>query len=122
MFPQFDVSTMPFVPEEMYFRKNMVFEVIHPLHLDRIASGCVEKVYKYGYFMARIECNAPLIHTMRFIFHISSPWIMPCGFCAKHGIDLVVPRGEREQGFNWDTYCSIKGMKKLDLSSLPPVY
>lgn len=98
----------------------MVFEVIHPFNLDRIAAGKIEQVYKFGYFLATITCNKPLTESMQFVFHISSPWLLPCGFCAENGIELAVPSGESKATFNWKNYCSKKKAVRLDLSSLLP--
>lgn len=112
----------PYYPNTFVLQKRMAFEVIHPFHIHRIATGYVEEVYKHGYFLALIECNPPLLSKMQFVFHVTSPWLLPCGFSAQNGIELAVPSGEKENNFSWTTFCTKNKMQLLDLSKLGPVY
>jgi hypothetical protein len=111
---------MPPYPPEIRIKKRMVFEVIHPLSVHSLAVASVQSVLEFGYFMARVEPDSPLI-PISFCLHITSPCIVPCGFAAKHDLPLILPRGTKKESFNWNTYLQSNGLTQLDLSPLPPV-
>jgi hypothetical protein len=111
---------MPPYPPEMRIKKRMVFEVVHPVHVHTMAVASIVNVLDYGYFEARIEPDPPGV-PLTFCLHITSPWIVPCGFAGKHDLPLILPRGTNKESFNWDSYLQTPGVKYLDLSPLPAV-
>jgi len=115
-----DADSFPSYPSGIKIKRGQVFEVIHPINLDRIVAARVGQVYKHGYFLAQIDCNLPLL-CLSFCFHITSAWVLPVGFAQKHSIPLGVPWGEKEDTFDWEIYCMKKNASPLDLSMLQVV-
>jgi len=98
----------------------MVFETVHPIDLHLIAAARVAKVLKRGYFIAEVQCNSPNPN-VRFILHITSPFVLPLGFAVKHQVIFVPPTNENPEAFTWSAHIRKFGLIPLDLSVLPRV-
>lgn len=94
----------PKIPSHLKIQCGMVFEVRHPFFLYKFAVGVVQRKLRHGYFVAKIETNERSDYA-EFIFHVTSDYILPCGFCEKHNLDLDKPLGEDET-FSWTQYFS----------------
>jgi len=108
-----------FLPYDRHLdiRKGMYMEARHPLFLQLIGVAYVKKVLKHGYFIACFEPVKQCCVFTEFCFHISSPYILPCGFCASNGVEFTVPLGEDSEQFSWPTYLGEKDGFVLDLHS-----
>ncbi|CAL8085015.1 unnamed protein product [Orchesella dallaii] len=98
---------------------DMVFELRHPCNPYKMVTGRVYKKLNFGYFVAKIETNDPN-DQQTFVFHVTSDYILPWGFCSKHNIPLAVPKGENEECFNWSTYCKVNDLLPLGLEKVHP--
>lgn len=110
----------PKYPADLEIKAGMVFEACHPIFPGLIVAARVTKRLNYGHFEANLEANRGDVHT-QFVFHITSDYILPCGFAASHNIPLETPFGEDPENFCWNTYCRQLGVVPLQLSKLPPV-
>ena len=96
----------------------MKLEAIDPLNLSAICAATVKKVLKMGYVMIRVDCyeeDPGSAGADWFCYHITSPYIFPCGFAARHKLVLTPPHGYTKENFSWDDY-----LRKTTAKSVPP--
>lgn len=94
--------------EEMDLQVGMKLEAIDPLNLSAICAATIKKVLRRGYVMVRVDCYEEDSNSNGsdwFCYHISSPYVFPCGFSKENEISLTPPYGYRRDGsFSWDEY------------------
>lgn len=93
--------------EEMDLQVGMKLEAIDPLNLSAICAATIKKVLRRGYVMVRVDCyeeDSTNNGSDWFCYHISSPYVFPCGFCEENGITLTPPYGYDKSNFKWNDY------------------
>ncbi|CAL8104107.1 unnamed protein product [Orchesella dallaii] len=118
-FKRISKNSFPKYPSDLKIKVDMVFELRHPCNPYKMVAGRVYKKLNFGYFVAKIETNDS-DDQQTFVFHVTSDYILPCGFCSRHNIPLAVPEGEDEECFNWSTYCKINDVQPLGLEKVYP--
>jgi hypothetical protein len=89
----------------MRLKVGMKLEAIDPLNLSAICAATIKKVLRRGYVMVRIDSYEENSSGFDwFCYHISSPCVYPCGFCAENGIVLTPPTGYDKETFDWASY------------------
>ena len=108
--PKLPREALPQYPEHLIqIQVGMLLETRHPIRLSRIVGAEVVETFKYGYFM--IETRETKKDTrIKFIYHITSPFVLPLGFGAKHGVDV-----------DFEASSGISPDKTLNVDLLPPV-
>ena len=109
-FPNVLLESFPRYPEDkVKIRVGMYLETRHPIKLFKIVGAVIIKVFKHGYFMIETREDSKITR-VKFIYHITSPFVLHGGFAASHGIEVDVAQAD-------DLY--MKNMLRVDL--LPPV-
>ncbi|CAL8079714.1 unnamed protein product [Orchesella dallaii] len=94
--------------EQVNLEEGMMLEARNPLNPGAIGVGRIMKVLKFGYVMVRLEDNVITSGKQEngwHCYHITSPYVLPCGFCEEHGIPLTPPKDWKEEDdFHWESY------------------
>ncbi|CAL8079707.1 unnamed protein product [Orchesella dallaii] len=94
--------------EQTNLEEGMMLEAVNPLNPCAIGVGSIMKVLKFGYVMVRLEDNVMDLGKEEngwYCYHITSPYILPRGFCEKYGLPLTPPIDwEEENDFHWESY------------------
>jgi len=99
-----------------------MLEARHPIRPYQICAASVHRVLKYGYFVAEFRTTSKeLDHLTIFTFHVTSPFVFPCGFCHENDIQLIPPFGEPSTTFDWKKYFDKRGLQAAALDLIPPV-
>lgn len=99
-----------------------MLEARHPLKPYLICAATVSQVLKYGYFIAEFRTTQKEHdNPITFLFHVTSPYILPCGFCKEHNIPLVPPHGEDRDTFHWNEHLEKRVAEAASLHLIPPV-
>ncbi|CAL8079732.1 unnamed protein product [Orchesella dallaii] len=99
--------------EEMDLQVGMKLEAIDPLNLSAICAATIKKVLRRGYVMVRVDSyeeDSSADGSDWFCYHISSPYVFPCGFCEENGITLTPPK-KWEDNFQWTRYLTEIGAR-----------
>ncbi|ODN06363.1 MBT domain-containing protein 1 [Orchesella cincta] len=118
-FKSLSKNSFPKYPSDLKIKVDMVFELRHPCIPYKVVTASVYKKLHFGYFVAKIDSNDP-DDAGTFVFHVTSDYILPCGFCKEHNIPLEVPSGEDDSCFNWHTYCKVNDLTPLGLEKVYP--
>jgi len=106
----YDPPLLPSTPydaeyENLGLQPGMKLEAIDPLNLSAICAATIKKVLRRGYIMIRVDCyEDDDSGDDWFCYHISSPYVLPCGFCAENSVILTPPFGYDKLTFRWDDY------------------
>lgn len=133
-FPKLPTTNFPTFPKNIKLQRGQLLEVRHPIQLDRICAASIHKVLKYGYFIVDIRTTlAEARNSIKYIFHITSPYIFPCNFTNEYinktakgnnnmnWLTLVPPFGEPHDLFEWNEYLSRLSLIAAPLDLLPQV-
>lgn len=108
--PDYDPPLLASTPydaeyETMELEVGMKLEAIDPLNLSAICAATIKQVLGRGYVMVRVDCyEEDSGGSDWFCYHISSPYVYNCGYCASNGITLTPPTGYDKATFTWDEY------------------
>lgn len=69
----------------------MKLEAIDPLNLACICVSTVQKILNHDYLMIGIDGASS--ETEWFCYHVTSPYILPMGFCKINNLELTPPKG-----------------------------
>lgn len=83
------------------FQIGMKLEAIDPLNLACICVSTVQKILNQDYLMIGIDGASS--ETEWFCYHVTSPYILPMGFCKINNLELTPPKGSKTP-FNWYEY------------------
>lgn len=85
--------SQPVAIENHGFAVAMKMEVVDPLKLGNICAATVMEVLEDGFLMIAIDgCMED--KSSWFCYHVTSPLLLPVGFCEHHKIPIVPPRGK----------------------------
>src|SRR6218665_1611371 len=73
------------------FQVGMKLEAIDPLNLACICVSTIQKVSNHDYLMIGIDGASS--ETEWFCYHVTSPYILPMGFCKINNLELTPPKG-----------------------------
>jgi len=79
------------------FQVGMMLEVVDPLKLCNICVGSVYQVLGSDYLMIEVQtgdwgCDADSNRASQLVcHHMTSPYLLPVGFCKRHGLELTNP-------------------------------
>lgn len=73
------------------FQVGMKLEAIDPLNLCCICVSTVQKVLHNDYLMIGID--GANNENEWFCYHVTSPYILPMGFCKINNLELTPPKG-----------------------------
>ncbi|CAG7704205.1 unnamed protein product [Allacma fusca] len=105
--------------EQLDLKEGMKVEAIDPLNLSAICAATIKKVLKMGYIMIRVDCyEEDASGSDWFCYHITSPYIFPCGFSAANGVVLTPPLGYAKDTFEWQKYLQSTNTKAAPLRNL----
>jgi len=91
--------------ENVDLKEGMKVEAIDPLNLSAICAATIKKVLKMGYIMIRVDCyEEDASGSDWFCYHVTSPYIFPCGFSSSNGLVLTPPHGYAKESFDWQNY------------------
>ncbi|XP_075224784.1 polycomb protein Sfmbt-like isoform X3 [Lycorma delicatula] len=93
------------IPPGVTFSEGMKLEAVDPLNLSSICVATIMKVLNEGYMMIRIDSydEDPSCSDW-FCYHMTSPCILPAGFCHMNNIPLTPPKGYDSTTFDWQDY------------------
>ena len=76
-------------------RLGMKLEAVNPQNSSEICVASVARIFDHYHFLVKIDKLISIQETSvdSFVAHKGTPCIFPVGFCAKNGLNLVVPAG-----------------------------
>lgn len=100
---------------------GMKLEAVNPLNRSEIHPATIVEVFDDTYFLVEIDEEMKSLKEdgcdttedqdrkrLTWLATVSNPYILPCGWAKKNGLEISLPRGwdenNDEEDFNWDKY------------------
>ncbi|CAG7837217.1 unnamed protein product [Allacma fusca] len=99
--------------DQMIVKEGMLLETRHPYLTNAIVGAVVVKILNNGYIELQTR-EADTFSRLHFVYHVTSPYILPWGFGQKHGIKVDFEDDNAEDEIEEHV------REYVDFSALPP--